>query len=195
MPWSGAATEHKHHSLVTRQEEATEPPILVLTPTNVRGLWALGTLDGTVHVRLMVNLLLGQSHRLLIRKQLRLAEGALAVQVGTVLDFTALAQGKSGVSSDQPFRQFSRYRRSNKTLSGCPGKQEWYWIKAVKQKADLLYKARSCKSIKQPVRSRGAQVRTSQERRTQHSAIKCSQFYPNSLTKSTQGNKYSRSFI
>lgn len=58
MPHNKAAMGQNHHSLVTRQEQATKHTVLLLDPTHVRGLRALGTLDGTVHVRLMVNFLL-----------------------------------------------------------------------------------------------------------------------------------------
>lgn len=78
------------HSLVSRQEQASEHAILLFTSAHVRCFRALGALNGTVHVRLMVNLLLCQRHRVFIRKELCLTVCTFTVQIGTVVKFTIL---------------------------------------------------------------------------------------------------------
>lgn len=73
----------------------------------------------------MVNLLLRQSHRVLIGKELRLAVGAFAIQVGTVLDLTTLAKEELGGNSDHPSKQLRGYKRSKPhTLNALVSKSD-----------------------------------------------------------------------
>lgn len=79
------------YSLITRQEEPIQHTIL-LNLAHSWCFWTVVTFNGTVHIRLMVDFLLGQGHGVFIWKEIWFAEGTFTVPVATLWDFSGLVK-------------------------------------------------------------------------------------------------------